>query len=83
MDDNIKGYYTPHFHFKTQLYKIIKDNWIEFVRNYSQLYEYKYGPIHDYQIKTIDKSYLGEKIGRISNDKLMLVKDGLKFIFDI
>ncbi len=35
------------------------------------------------QIKTIDKSYLGEKIGRISNDKLMLVKDGLKFIFDI
>ncbi len=35
------------------------------------------------QIKTIDKSYLGEKIGRISNEKLMFVKHGLEFIFDL
>ena len=35
------------------------------------------------QIKTIDKNYLIEKIGKISNEKLNEVKEGLRLILDV
>jgi hypothetical protein len=55
MQSEIKGYYTPHFHFKTQLYKIFNDNWKEFLEVYPQKYEKRFGELQEYQINTVEK----------------------------
>jgi len=51
----LKGYYTPHFHFKTQLYKIFKDNWAAFKEVYPRKYEDRYGELRKYQTATVEK----------------------------
>jgi len=55
MSNEIKGYYTPHFHFKTQLYKIFKDNWEKFIEVYPRKYEKRFGELQEYQISTVEK----------------------------
>lgn len=51
----LKGYYTPHFHFKTQLFKILKDNWAEFQKVYPKKFEQRFGKLRDYQTVAIEK----------------------------
>jgi len=55
MPNEIKGYYTPHFHFKTQLYKIFKDNWKKFIEVYPQKFEKRFGELKEYLITAVEK----------------------------
>lgn len=55
MAEKLKGYYTPHFHFKTQFYKIFKDNWEGFKDVYPRKYAGRFGELKNYQIVTVEK----------------------------
>ncbi len=51
----LKGVYTPKYHQDRLYYNIFKNHWTEFLSVYEQRFQDQYGPLEDYQKKTVEK----------------------------
>jgi len=51
----LKGVYTPKYHQDRLYYNIFKNHWSGFLSIYEQRFLYQYGPLEDYQQRTVEK----------------------------